>query len=256
MAIPNEGRNLHYLIARELLENHPETRIIVVSAPEQDDMSHPAFRYLADAGDIVQAPLLINHFYFLDAAFLPYRQMSYFVQSLFPSWFGMSRTFRKDYLGTSFDSTDSFRLPSGEFVNRYFVAPPQELNYESKQLFAKYGVEWHPRSRWEVLRNPLETEYTERLATLARQHCVELIFMHIPFYKSSPNMYDKTYYGSFGPLLDAQEFSDRANNYLDGQHVNRYGTNLMSQWLKSSINPYLGPLENQESCPAQVASLK
>ena len=112
LAIPQEGRNLHFLVTRELLENHPETRIILVSVVENADLSHPAFRYLADRSDLLLAPLFLNHYYFLDATFLPYRQMSYFIQTRFPKWFGVSPTFRKDYAGTDFDTTYSFYLPS------------------------------------------------------------------------------------------------------------------------------------------------
>ena len=127
LAIPQEGRNLHYLIARELIENHPETRIILVSVVEQADLSHPAFRYLADVDDLLHAPLAINHYYFLDAAFLPYRQISYFVQTRLPGWFGVSRSFRKDYMGTGMDTTHSFYLPSGKLVDRDLVPPPGRL---------------------------------------------------------------------------------------------------------------------------------
>ena len=126
LAIPQEGRNLHFLVARDLMENHPETRIILVSVVEQADLSHPAFRYLADPAELLGAPLFLNHYYFLDAAFLPYRQMSYFIQTQFPDWFGVSRTFRKDYLGTAFDTTYSFHLPSGKLVDRFHVMPPED----------------------------------------------------------------------------------------------------------------------------------
>jgi hypothetical protein len=94
LASPNEGRNLQYLLTRELLENHPQTKILLVSVVERADMTHPAFRYLADVSDLLRAPLLINHFYFSEAAFLPLHQMTYFLQTYMPSWFGMSRSRR------------------------------------------------------------------------------------------------------------------------------------------------------------------
>ena len=139
LAIPQEGRNLHFLVARELMENHPETRIILLSVVEQADLSHPAFRYLADPIDLLRAPLLLNHYYFLDAAFLPYRQMSYFVQTYLPGWFGVSRTFRKDYVGTGFDTTYSFYLPSGKLVDRYHVMPQDKLEAGSRRIIDGVG---------------------------------------------------------------------------------------------------------------------
>ena len=138
-----EGRNLHFLVARELVENHPETRIILLSVVERADLSHPAFRYLADPSDLLRAPLLLNHYYFLDAAFLPYRQMSYFVQTYFSRWFGVSRTFRKDYTGTGFDTTYSFYLPSGKLVDRYYVMPQDKLDAGFRHMIERPSARLH-----------------------------------------------------------------------------------------------------------------
>jgi hypothetical protein len=248
LAIPEEGRNLHYLVARELMENHPETRIILLSVVERADLSHRAFRYLADPIDLLRAPLFLNHYYFLDASFLPYRQMSYFVQTHFPSWFGVSRTFRKDYAGTDFDTTYSFYLPSGKLVDRYHVMPQDELDAGSRQLISEWGGPWHEPSRWYALNNPLEDGYTKRLVEMAEEHCVETIFVRLPFYRSPLHMYDEAFYRSLGPLLDAEQLTNNAHNYADRGHFNRYGTNLVSAWLKESINPYLSPLKIPVSC--------
>jgi hypothetical protein len=247
LAIPQEGRNLHFLVARELLENHPETRIILLSVVENADLSHPAFRYLADPIDLLRAPLLLNHYYFLDAALLPYRQMSYFVQTEFPGWFGVSRTFRKDYAGTGFDTTYSFYLPSGKLVDRYYVMPQDKLEADYREKITGLGSAWHQPSRWHSLNNPLEEEYTRRIVDVARKHGVETIFVRLPFYKSPPHMYDEPFYRGLGPLLDAEGLTSDPRDFEDGGHFNRSGTNLVSAWLKEAIEPYLGPLETSVS---------
>lgn len=248
LAIPQEGRNLHFLVARELLENHPETRIILLSVVERADLSHPAFRYLADPADLLAAPLLVNHYYFLDAAFLPYRQLSYFFQTFFPRWFGLSRTFRKDYAGTDFDTTYSFYLPSGKLVDRYHVMPPDKLEAGFiKVMTGLGGGPWHQPSRWHAWNNPLEDEYSERIVEVAQKHSVETIFVRLPFYKSPPGMYDENFYRSLGPLLDAEGLTTDPHYYGDEGHFNRYGTNLVSPWLDRAIQPYLSPLKTDVS---------
>jgi hypothetical protein len=249
LALPQEGRNLHYLVARELLESHPETRIILVSVVEQADLSHPAFRYLADPIDLLRAPLVLNHYYFLDAAFLPYRQMSYFIQTRFQAWFGLSRTFRTDYMGTGFDTTYSFHLPSGKLVDRYHVMPLDELEAGSQQAINLLGGPWRQPSRWHALNNPLENEYTQRLVEVGKEHCAQTLFVHLPFYKSPPHMYDESFYGSLGPLLDPEQLNGDPRNYGDPGHFNRSGTDLVSAWLDKAIDPYLTGLESPGSCP-------
>jgi hypothetical protein len=248
LAVPEEGRNLHYLIARELIENHPETRILLVSVVEQAYLTHPAFRYVGDVQDLLDAPLAINHYYFLDAAFLPYRQMSYFIQTRFPSWFGVSRGSRQDYFGTAMDTTHSFYLPSGKLVDRDAVAPPDKLAAGSRQMIESYGSVWRPPGHWQALNNPLETVYTERLTGLAKAHCVEVVFVRLPFYNSPPDIYDESFYRSQGPLLDAQQLGHDPHSYSDVGHFNRYGIDQVTPWLWSSIGPYLGPLGDPAPC--------
>ena len=245
LAVPYEGRNLHYIIVKELLESHPETRLILVSVVERADISHPAFRYVADTRDILDAPLMINHYYAEDAAFLPYRQMCYFVQSIVPSWFGKSLAIRKDYLGTDFDSTRSFRIPGGRLIDRSLVAPTQKLKEEAAELKAGLGGAdgyWVQPSAWYALNEPLEPEYTARIAALAKQRGALVVFVHLPFYSSRPLQYDHAAYESFGPLLDAQQFSDNAQFYADGGHFNRFGIEKISPWIAAAIDPYLDSL--------------
>jgi hypothetical protein len=247
LAVPYEGRNLHYIVAKELLDSHPETRLILVSVVERADISHPAFRYVSDVRDVLHAPLWINHYYAIDAAFLPYRQMSFFVQSLFPSWFRESDTSRSDYLGTNFDSTRTFRTPTGRLIDRYLVAPPGKLAQEAAELKSGIGNGdgyWIRPSTWYTTNAPLEPEYTARLAALAKQHGAEVVFVHLPFYSSVPGQYDHAAYEQLGPLLDAQQFSDDPHCYADAGHFNRYGIVKVSPWLASAIDPYLDPLRS------------
>ena len=243
LAMPDEGRNLHYLVVKELLATHPETRIILVSVSEQADATHPAFRNLADAGDLLNAPLFINHYFFLDAAILPYRQMSYFIQTRFPEWFGVSRSFRQDYMGTDFDPTYSFTLPSGKVVDRYLAAPPEKLEAGSKKLTSTLGGTWHQPSAWHRVNNPEEPVYTTRLVEFAKEHCVEVIFVHLPYYRIPPHIFDDSFYRSLGPFLDARELSNDPSHYADTEHFNRGGTELVSKWLWREIGAYLAPLD-------------
>ena len=247
LAIPDEGRNLHYLFVKDLLQYHPEVRIVLLSVSEQADTTHPAFRYLASVQDLLHAPLLINHYYVLDAAILPYRQLSYFVQSKFPKWFGVSHTLRADYHGANWDPTYSFYLPSGRLVDRNMVGSPAKLEVGSQVRTAMLGGVWRKPSRWHTLNNPVEPEYTKRLAHLADSHCTEVLFVHLPYYKNPPHIYDEGLYQSLGPLLDARELSGDPRLYADPEHFNRSGTDLVSKWLWTSMAPYLGPL-NSPGC--------
>jgi hypothetical protein len=118
LAIPQEGRKLHFLvrgncwrtILKPGLSDYPAFRCRECrSYPSRISLSGRLYR----PSPCASTPESL----FLDAAFLPYRQMNYFVLIEFPGWFGESRTFRKDYAGTGFDTTYSFYLPSGKLVD-------------------------------------------------------------------------------------------------------------------------------------------
>lgn len=248
LAVPYEGRNLHYTVTKELLESHPETRLILVSVVERADITHPGFRYVSSAADVLRAPMWINHYYLSDAAFLPYRQMSFFVQTLFPSLFERSAAFRKDsYLGTGWDSTQTFRTPTGRLIDRYFVASPEKLAAGAAEMKAGLGTpdgHWVQPSAWYTLNAPLEPDYTDRLVELAKQHGAQVVFLHLPFYTSIPGQYDHAFYERLAPLLDAQQFSTDPHSYADEGHFNRYGIAKVSAWLDKAIEPYLDPLRS------------
>jgi hypothetical protein len=250
LAIPKEGRNLHYVVAKDLMETHPETRMIFVSVVEQADTTHAAFRYLADVKELVRAPLLINHFYILDLAFVPYRQMSDFLQTRFPKWFGVSRTFRDDYAGTGFDTTMSFRLPSGRLVDRDQVESVAGLEADSKEFIRLYG-RWDKQGAWQRMNNPLETVYTERLAEEARAHCVSVVFLRLPFYKSPEHFYDEALYRRWGSLIDAQELSTEPSNFGNAGHLNRYGTERAMAFLENQIALRWDELNAPRACVAK-----
>lgn len=239
---------MQYVIAKELMENRPETRIILLSVVERDDLDHPAFRYLADPADVIESPLLINRYYLQNVAVLPYRQLNLFAQTLFPAWFGVSTSLRQDYWGTQFDPTYSFRAPSGKIADAYHVMPLYELAAGSAQILRDQGGPWHPHSRWYTLNNPLEQAFTEHLANDAKRDCVEVVMVYLPFYKSPPHNYNQAFYSRFGPLLDAQSLGGDPHDYMDEMHFNRYGVDRASPWLKDALQPYLEPLKNPQPC--------
>lgn len=129
LSLAQEGRDAHYAIAKQLLATHPEVKLIVLSAIEQMPReSHPAFASIADAEDIINAPVLLNPAYFQNLFHLPYRQLALFMQSRFPHAFGVTRALDpQNYAGPGLDSTKSFTTPTGNFVDRDAVRSAEEL---------------------------------------------------------------------------------------------------------------------------------
>jgi hypothetical protein len=88
------------------------------------------------------------------------------------------------------------------------------------------------------------------VAALIRNHNVGFggeSCIRLPFPKSPTHMYDQLLYRSLGPLLDPRRLSRNPQNYGDPGHFNRSGTDLVSEWLDSALNPYLSALASTAS---------
>jgi hypothetical protein len=106
LAIPSYGRNLHWLIARELLENRRVGVLVLEIFENETRKAHPLFVYPAELSDVLNAPLFVDFNYFHDIVRLPYRQLSLFVKTQWPEQFGLNRQFdAAHYDGPAVDNT-------------------------------------------------------------------------------------------------------------------------------------------------------
>lgn len=92
-ALQHLGRDLHYLLAREALLNRAVKLLVVEVTEDEPRDLHPAFAPLADAEDIIFAPIFINVSYFSNLGQLPLRQAQLFLRSAMPALFGATATF-------------------------------------------------------------------------------------------------------------------------------------------------------------------
>lgn len=223
-SMPQEGRNAHYAIVRNLLEHRPEVKLIVLSAIEQMPRDgHPAFRNIAEAEDIAEAPVLINRDYLKDLAQVPFRQMSLFVQTQFPSAFGLSPQWRRQgYFGTGYDTTASFKSPTGNFVDRDSVIPAKDLIGPARERAESITPPVLPASAADI-EFAGERYYTSEIAELARAKGVRIAFLYAPIYHYPMKLQDQSFYEAIGPVLQEKFVSDHSDWYSDYGHLNRRG---------------------------------
>lgn len=236
LSMPQEGRDMHYAIIKRLLEDHPEVRLIVLSAIEQMPREgHPAFPDLADAEDVIGAPKLINVDYPDNLAKLPYRQISLFVQSLAPGLFGLRTTLdRAAYPGTDFNSTKTFRLPDGQVIDRDKVPEEVVLTETARERLASITPHVLPE-RFENYEFVVEREYVKRIAALAHAHGVKLIFVDLPIFSDPSGVDGAAFYQGFGPILRPDFVNGDYRLYSDYAHLNTHGTRVATAWLAKQI---------------------
>ncbi|PZU11790.1 hypothetical protein [Sphingomonas sp.] len=249
LAVPLEGRNLHYIIARELLRTHPETRLILLSLVERSRLSHPAFRNVGDIGDVLGSPIWVNFYWLDDASFLPYRQMSLFSQTLFPGLFGVHPEFDPAaYRGTGFDTTKSFRLENGKLVDRDTIRTADHLDAQITPIRPHVPV---------LVRlfggddNIIENSFSARLASDLKGRCAGLIFLHMPVWRGNIEDVDLAPNARLGAVLfTPPEIGRTPEEFSDSGHLRSLGIDEVSAWLPGALQPYLGPLR-EPGCPAR-----
>lgn len=240
LSMPQEGRNIHYVIAKRLLEKHPEVKTLIVSVVEQQPRTgHPAFRYLADARDVVAAPMVLNLDYAGDLATLPYRQMSLWAQSLAPQAFGDKTALSSAYEGTDRDTTLTFTLPDGRIVDRDKIIPLPKITADAQAAIRGGSGSLLPASMAD-LEYAIERRYTEQIAALSKAHGVRLIFLRLPIYSDHRPVADIDFYRKYGQVLSADFLSTDHTLYSDYGHLNRRGVRRLMPWLSDQLAP---PLE-------------
>ncbi|MFO6446938.1 hypothetical protein ACLBKU_07290 [Erythrobacter sp. NE805] len=235
LSIPQEGRSAHYVLARELFRHHPEVKLVLISAIEaMPRESHPAFRNIAEAPDILDAPMLINLAWLDDLAYIPYRQMSLFVQSRLPQVFGVGTFHRKDYAGTNFDSTKSFISPTAGLVDRDTTHTAGELRPKAQARVR--GIT--PPVLPVALANQefaVERQYTKAIAELAEANGTALGFVYLPIFENPERLRQESYYLAAGPVLSATCIAGHAEFFSDYGHLNRTGAVAVTRMLGDTL---------------------
>lgn len=249
LSLPQEGRNAHYSVARNLFEHHPEVQLVLLSAIEAMPRDgHPAFRSIAEAGDVITAPALVNRSYPDDLAFVPFRQISLFVQSMFPEAFGVKAFSADDYYGTDYDTTLSYESPTGGSVDKDSVYSAELLRPFAQERVASITSPVLPEAL--VSREfAIEHYYTQRIADMARGQGAEVMFLYMPIFENPEALREEPFYRDMGDVLTAECFASEAGLFSDYGHLNTVGAHQLSRMLGDT----LARLEWAEHSPSDSA---
>lgn len=235
LSMPQEGRNAHYVMAQQLFKHHPEVKLVLLSAIEaMPRESHPAFRNIAEAPTVVTAPILINKTYLDDLAFVPFRQISLTVQSLFPSAFGIRKFRQQDYFGTNFDTTRSFVSPTAGFVDMNRTNTVQDLRPAARARVQSITPQILPDALAPA-EFAIERRYTAAIANLAMANGSAIGFVYLPIFENVAPLAQEQYYSALGPVLTADCVADQAAMYSDYGHLNTSGAHRLSRMMGDAL---------------------
>ncbi len=228
------------MILQELLATkHP--RLVVIGVLEKPSrFGHPAYKYVAPAGDLADPAYLGNLNYLTNLIYLPYRAMRLALARLVPQAFDLPRGFDPArYLGSNDDTTVTFRAGDGTLVEREAVVSRAALLAGK----ARYERGVRPPLLGPALADVEfgdERTYIRRMAALARGHGVRLAFLFLPYYDGPTDLQERALYERFGPVLDAGFVRSHAAWYSDVAHLNHAGALVVTDWLAPQLPALAG----------------
>jgi hypothetical protein len=230
------GRNMHFAIAKELLSNR-RVKLLVLEITELEDRKpHPDFIFLADAQDIVFAPLFINVRYFADLARLPGRQTDLFFETQLQRLGWRRPEFVvPPYEGENMDRTEYLLTLDG--VNH--PLDHQHSLAEMKAMEQAQEAEITPSllpPSLERLEYRYPRYYVDRILDLAASNGTKVVFLYLPRYGGPPMppMYERIYAARAG-LINPWPAMQDYRLWADETHVNWIGSQRVTDAVADAM---------------------
>jgi hypothetical protein len=247
LAVPHLGRDMNYLVARELLENRKVQTLVVEVQYMEARAPHPGFQRLATVRDILTEPLFVNVGVADNLARLPMRQLELFAKTVRPGWFGLQAEFANDtYEGPHYDDT---YLSHGTDKPRTSVNQrahfEEELGRIQQDIVQKQALA--RRMDFAMLsENPLyrvNDIYLKMLLDLAERRSVKVVFMYLPHLDAQPAPDRSVWFAQRGEVLVPADVIGNAGFWQNADHLNFYGANALSTWLATKLHRGQATLE-------------
>ncbi|WP_395331117.1 hypothetical protein WBP06_01420 [Novosphingobium sp. BL-8H] len=231
LAIPNYGRNLHYLMTRELLSARKPRAIVLEVLENETRKAHPLYSHVAGIADLIDAPRIGNVNYLSDLARLPYRQLVLGVESLAPAEFGLKPSFDPaNYDGSTVDNTRVVNVHGRALTPSLDTAiAPDRLEREAMALRADKRLNYLPKAL-EDYEYAMPRRYVAAILDLADRQGVPVYLLYLPGYGKPDRPYDMSYYGN-RPMLALNDLLARRDYWHDVHHLNAQGAAAVSHRL-------------------------
>ena len=236
-AIPLNGRNLDWVLARQLFATKTP-RLIVIGVIEQPGRyGHAVYKYVASRGEAIRPGYPTNPSYPRDILYLPFRQLKLAAARAFPAQFGLDPAFVRRPLAAE---PGYRRDPDGHWRQIYPQRSRAVLDSgvaRSRRITTKPVLS----TRFAGLEFGQERHYLAEITAIARAHGARVAFLFIPQYGSNGHIQEADFYRSHGTLLDAGFLAADPANYSSYAHLNDAGTARLTAWLAPALARLLAP---------------
>lgn len=239
-SVPHLGRDLQFLILRELIENRKVQKVVIELQEAEARAPHPGFQRLALVEDIFKSPVVINSGIFENISRLPLRQIQLLLRSIEPRFFGLVGQFDPgSYEGAHWDDTyklhgiDIPRTKANSREELQQAAVQLQKQFEKKQLVARKL--WLPNMRYSLVER-YNYLYLDAMLDLASSHGVEVVFLYLPYYQGPKMPIGHEYLVTKGRVIVPYEVFSTSSYWQNVDHLNFSGANYLSVWVGETLS--------------------
>lgn len=210
------GRNLSYVMIKELLATKKPKLIILEVRGDEDWFSHPIFPYIADQRDVYLPWLLYNRKLPNDL----YTATGYKIEILKDKWYGKIKDapIRMGLYGWS---------ASIDTASRAYLTQVKNSRKPSHNMSAiERAVQMmFPRA------------YLRKIDRLCRTHHCKLTFLYLPQYRPvSDTVKELNTYKKYGNIIfPPDSLLNNPDLRHDGEHLNQAGADKLAVWLAQKL---------------------
>lgn len=249
-AVPHLGRDLHWLLGRELLENRTVRELVVEVQDYEPRAPHPAFQRLGSVRDLVTSPVVINTGYLDNLVRLPRREVDLALPGI--NGTDAPRFVPERYDGAHWDDTavlHGFTAPrTAAYPEAKLVADAAMLRTQlanNDALARRFAM---PDGCSLLLR--YNRHYLDALLRLAREKGVHVTFLYLPFFAGPATPPKAAYYDVFGETLTPGAILADPAIWLNVDHLNVHGARRVSRWIGETL-----PLDPRVATPAAITAV-
>ncbi|MBS1686387.1 MAG: hypothetical protein JSS76_16730 [Bacteroidetes bacterium] len=212
LAICRLGRNMDYVIIKDLLRTKHPRLIVLEVKQEEPDRSHPEFGYRADLADVLMPASPIDLSYFTDVA----------------NAFVMRTAALKDRIAGE-DLLTPYESPSVSIYRQQRVADTAVLVQGARRRWERYYSQ--PRVAWlDSLTLSYPKAYMAEIMRLEQEGHARVVFLYIPNYGypwRKPR--ELAYYRQLADVyLMPEAFFDDTKHWIEDEHLNADGATILS----------------------------
>jgi hypothetical protein len=251
LATPVTGRNMHYVITKEAARTKSPALYVVELNDVESRRPHSGFIFLADAEDVLTAPIVINLNFLTDLFRLPGRQAVLFFETITQTP-NLGAAFDVNaYSGPNLDRTQTITAIDGSTKSRRVIHTAIEMEAMGKARTAGLSPLYILPKPLRAFEYHFSRVYLRKIQEQADKTSAKIAFAYLPAF-GAPKMPERllSELNIPKPIIDLGGApANNPSKWLDATHFNTDGAVEASLRFATALAAQYPLLGVEENCP-------